>query len=150
MHSARDVTLRKVLLNDAELLRTWRNHPDVRRYFFDKREIEHEDHLTWLDTSLKDPKKVLLMGLKDSTPFGIFRADLDADFLEATVSIYLNPSECDRGLGTVLLSKSIDWCKIEIPSIKKWLASVLIGNERSAKLFMKVGFEPVYTVFERR
>lgn len=49
------ITFIDIRPNDLEFLRTWRNHPDIRRYMVFQDEISHEAQLRWF--AAIDPQK---------------------------------------------------------------------------------------------
>jgi len=60
MLEQQNVILRSVEEEDLEQLRVWRNHPDLRKYFREYRELSKADQLAWY-TNFVLPKQSTLM-----------------------------------------------------------------------------------------
>lgn len=63
--------LRAAGRDDLELMRAWRNHPDVRAASFTTHEIAPEEHLEWWRSIEADPARTVLVYERFDVPSGI-------------------------------------------------------------------------------
>ncbi|MBS0229043.1 MAG: UDP-2,4-diacetamido-2,4,6-trideoxy-beta-L-altropyranose hydrolase [Proteobacteria bacterium] len=70
--------LRPATLADAEMLLAWRNEASTRHSSHDTATIALAEHLRWLESSLANPCRCLLVAEIDGTAMGTARADLTA------------------------------------------------------------------------
>lgn len=130
--------LRPMELGDLELVRTWRNHPDVRRYMYTRHEIEAEEHRTWFDRAQNDERVSLLIYEIDGIPTGFvsFTATRSPDI--ADWGFYLAPNSeprTGRGLGFAALRYAF-----EVKRLHKVCGQALGFNERSIRFHQALGF----------
>lgn len=94
-HGTMTLRLRPASLEDAELLLRWRNEPSTRDASLRTTPIGRDEHIAWLQASLGDPKRRLLVAELRGIPVGTVRADREeaGHVLSWTVS-----PEC-RGYG---------------------------------------------------
>lgn len=71
--------LRPADMADADLLLAWRNEPSTRQASRDTAAIERSDHLRWLQASLSNPNRRLLVAELDGIAVGTVRVDQEAD-----------------------------------------------------------------------
>ena len=139
------VVVGEATLDDRQVIWEWWNDPVTRRMMKKHEFVPWEEHCAWFDGVLKDPNKILCVGLVDGQKIGNVRFDAQGDDVYE-VSINLNPAWRGRGYGAQLLQASIAYLKGIRP------VSTLIGgmkkvNLPSRKTFEKVGFvitEPNY------
>lgn len=131
------LTVRPAIADDAAMLHQWRNHPETRRVSRDAGEISLADHRAWLQRTLTDAARTLLVGEVGCIPVGAIRFDRLAG-ASAEVSLYLDPGLHGLGLGAVLLHVG----ERSVPQDHHLLAAVLPGNEASTRLFAGAGYLP--------
>lgn len=136
------IQLRPVVLSDRENLFHWRNHAAVRQFALQPDEIDWESHCRWLDATLQNPQRALLMGERDGAPVGVLRYDLNSDLngAEALVSVYLVPQRMGQGLGAPLLVAGHDWISSHHPQVRQLNAQIVPANVASVKVFEKAGY----------
>lgn len=100
------LTLRPATRADGEDLLIWRNDPVTRANSLDTAPVERETHFQWLDRTLADPERLVLMAERLGSKVGMVRFDLCRPG-EWRVSIGVAPSERGRGLGRALLAFAI-------------------------------------------
>ena len=132
------VVIRNTTMKDAELIRAWRNHPDIRLSSHNTNEIDLERHLDWMENALTNDRVCLLIGEANKGPIGVVRFDLQED--TSVISIYLAPHHMGKGLGIRLLCAGHDWLAVNKPMIKIIRASIKPDNIRSQKTFLKAGY----------
>lgn len=125
-------------IDHAALMHRWRDHPATRGVSRNSGTIDWGDHLAWLERTLADPAKALMVGMIGDIPVGVIRFDrLDAR--SAEVSLYLDPALHGLGLGRALLlaGERAAAAGIDVH------AEVLEGNAGSAGLFDSAGYRRI-------
>ena len=97
---------RPVISYDAAIIAAWRNTPEARAAFFDKRVVTPDTHLQFLDQ--RKPHDLVWMcykGGQSCQPFGMTSLTVDVDNAIAEYGrTFISPDH--RGLG---LAKQIEW-----------------------------------------
>lgn len=128
-----DLVLRTVNIHDSKTIFNWRNHPAIRLHSTHSEPITWETHQAWLNRVITDPDRLLYIATIRDEPVGVIRFDLDGDIAE--VSLYLDPDQLGRGLGTALLIQGEEKIRNERRGIKEFIATVLANNYASHHLF---------------
>jgi UDP-2,4-diacetamido-2,4,6-trideoxy-beta-L-altropyranose hydrolase len=130
--------LRPATLDDAQLLFDGRNAEAVRRWSLDTAAIEWPQHLSWLNASLRNPQRLLLIAEADDGAVGVLRYDLRG--FEAEVSLYLLEGRLGLGWGRALLARGEAFVREHWPQMTVTTAQVLPGNRPSLNVFRDAGF----------
>jgi len=130
--------LRPATLDDAQLLFDGRNAEAVRRWSLDTAAIEWPQHLNWLNASLRNPQRLLLIAQADDGAVGVLRYDLRG--FEAEVSLYLLEGRLGLGWGRALLARGEAFVREHWPQMTVITAQVLPGNRPSLNVFRDAGF----------
>jgi len=134
------VRVRRVQPSDFTGLWRWRNHPDVRRWFFDSERIPLKEHLEWCHRTIHAKKTLWLVGLDSrSKMIGQIRFETPSQGT-SRVSVNLNPSCFGKGLGSQLITAGTRRFFEEFPRVKKVEAEVIAGNIASAKAFQNSSY----------
>jgi predicted dehydrogenase/L-amino acid N-acyltransferase YncA len=136
------VTLRELGVEDAELLRAWRNDSETRRWSRSSHEIGPEEHASWLWGMLTDSETRLWVAETDGTPVGHVRVGPRAEDETAEIHIVLAPDARGRGLGTAVLAQ-VAARALADPRLLTLCAQVKPENEASLCAFAKAGFHTV-------
>ncbi|MDI6723954.1 MAG: UDP-2,4-diacetamido-2,4,6-trideoxy-beta-L-altropyranose hydrolase [Methanobacterium sp.] len=115
------------------------NENEVRKNSFNTDKIEFEHHKKWFKDKLEDPDAVFLIAESSTEFLGQVRFDLEGN--EATISISINKDFRELGLGSIIIKKSIEYLKLNIPHIKIIKAYIKESNKKSINLFEKMGFK---------
>jgi RimJ/RimL family protein N-acetyltransferase len=143
------MTLRSARKEDGDLLFAWRNHPDVRKHFFEPKEIPYAEHKAWFEASLQRADRVILIGYRADHPVGVIRFDFpDRGREKAEIDIYVAPERHGQGLGAELLNEGIRWLSEHTTAVTL-IAKVKEENTASVRMFRKSGFESKYVLFEK-
>ena len=142
-----EIGLRPARREDAGLLYAWRNDPRVRSQSFDPRPLERAEHEAWLDKSLANPGRKLLIGLSGTLSIGCLRFDIDDG--EALVSIYLDPDRIGQGYAAPLLQAGSAWIAAHCPAVRTLRAEVRPDNAASLAAFAAAGYAGDRFVFRK-
>tara|TARA_B110000967_G_C18657873_1_gene446632 strand:- start:287 stop:778 length:492 start_codon:yes stop_codon:yes gene_type:complete len=136
----KNLILRKANITDLIKIRFWRNDQVTRNNSFNKNYINQNEHAKWFFDTLSNNKKNLFIGIdKNNNKIGITRLDeINNELIE--VSININPNYRNSGFGETLLFKTIKKAFKKNENIKI-LSRILKTNEKSVRLFQKVGFK---------
>jgi len=132
------LTLRLATPDDARLLFDGRNAEAVRRWSLDSGAIHWSQHVNWLDASLRNPQRLLLVAEADDGPVGVLRYDLRG--FEAEVSLYLFEGRFGLGWGRALLAQGEAFVAGHWPQMTAITAQVLPANRPSMNVFRDAGF----------
>ncbi len=133
---------------DSSKLHEWRNDPAVRAVSRATAPIDWATHQRWLESVLKAPDRVLLIGERQDAPVGVVRFDVRDS--EALISIYLVPGDHPPGEGRSLLESAERWLAAHRPDVTRFGAEVLAGNARSEGLFLGSGYRADSTRYVKR
>lgn len=131
---------------DAALLYEWRNSPIVRQMSHDPSEISFADHCSWLQQSLHNANRDILIAYLGEKPLGVLRFDYEGEL--AVISIYLAPHFIGQGWGSGLLKSGASWLLTNKPFAKKVRAFVKEENVRSQKAFLRSGYTDMGAYYE--
>lgn len=133
------LTLRPATTDDARMMFDWRGDPLTRAVSRESGALIWEDHLAWLDRTLADPARTLMVGEIGGRPVGVIRFDKTeggpGGSQRAEVSLYLDPALHGLGLGSQLLLSAETATDIAIID-----ATVLEENAGSQALFARCGY----------
>ncbi|MBF0218884.1 MAG: UDP-4-amino-4,6-dideoxy-N-acetyl-beta-L-altrosamine N-acetyltransferase [Gammaproteobacteria bacterium] len=77
---------------EREMIRQWRNHPQVRRTMFNDHLISQEEHLNWLQRMASDPTRQLLLFIYQGQAVGVSNFyQIDTVAQSCYWGFYLNP-----------------------------------------------------------
>ena len=143
------VTVRPASLDDGAMLHRWRDDPAVRAVSSDPAHIALDDHMRWLEASLRAPDRRLYVASVGPTAVGSVRFDrLGEHRLE--VSLYLDPGLTGLGLGSRMLIAGEQAVTLAAGGDLTVEASVMPGNAASVKLFTGCGYAGGPLRFEKR
>ena len=81
------IKLRCATRADADLLLKWRNDPDTRQASQNTGIVEPAEHIAWLEDSLENPARRLLIAEQGGSAVGTVRADFDGDVWELSWTV---------------------------------------------------------------
>ena len=139
--------LRNATETDARLLFDGRNAAHVRRWAFSADPIDWEGHVAWLQRSLDNPQRLILIGETPDGPLGMVRYDREGETVE--VSIYLFAGQTGVGWGRALLASGERFLRTHWPDVRVIDARVIPGNAVSESLFQKAGYRQAECHFQR-
>jgi UDP-2,4-diacetamido-2,4,6-trideoxy-beta-L-altropyranose hydrolase len=140
--------VRKATKSDGAVMYAWRNHEATRLVSNDTEAISLGQHLEWLDRSLSDPNRTLLVAAVGEINVGVIRFDhVESDAFR--VSLYLDPSLHGIGLGPQMLVAG-EHC---IGPGVRFIAHVKATNRPSQRTFGALGYvqrEPELWIKEKQ
>lgn len=133
-------SLRDLSPADRDLIRSWRNHPEVAKYMYTDHEISTEEHEEWFNKALKDT----------SSRYWIIRSDnLDVGFLSISQidrhnsrcywAFYADPEIRSRGTGSFAEYAVLQYVFGEL-GLNKLCGEVLEFNQSVLNMHKKFGF----------
>ncbi len=131
-------TLRPMVEADLDLIRGWRNHPEVRRWMYTTHEIGDEEHRRWFEDGRRDPSKHLLVFERDGEPAGFVSLTQLRGTDVAEWGFYLAPG-APPGSGAALGEAALEHA-FEALGLHKVSGHALADNERSVRFHLRLGF----------
>jgi len=148
MNRITGVHLRRACMEDAALLHRWRNDPSVRAVSHSMDEIPWDTHVRWLEASLRNGDRHVLVAERHGIPVGTLRFDVSAD--SATVSIAVDPRLHGTGLGPAILDAGDPWLRTHDRRVRLCRAEIRAGNEASTRAFTAAGYLVASDSYQRR
>ncbi|MDU9389184.1 UDP-2,4-diacetamido-2,4,6-trideoxy-beta-L-altropyranose hydrolase [Pseudomonas sp. zfem002] len=145
---AHSLRLRAAEVADARLLFDGRNAESVRRASLQQGTLDWGSHCRWLQASLDNDQRLLLIGEDAQGPLGMLRYDL-LQPSRARVSLYLFGGRCGLGWGRALLAAGERAARSRWPRLQVIEAQVLADNPASLTLFRSAGYLQAECHFER-
>lgn len=135
-----NIVVRRAEINDSQDIFQWRNDELTRQMSHTTEKVEWEDHSKWLEATLKNSKRYLLLcNTVDAKKIAVVRFDIECD--KARVSINLSPSFRGLKLAKPCLIKAIShFKKLVNEDVACLEAKIKAENIASRKLFESVGF----------
>lgn len=129
------VSLRAATLEDAALLRQWRNDPVTRTNSRNRGEISNDEHMAYLHAVLGNTERRLLIAELEGAPVGQVR--LDKKDSNAEISLTVAPEARGGGLSSWLLRAAEPLAR-EL-GVTTLLAEIHPDNQASIKAFKRAG-----------
>ncbi|WP_040157632.1 GNAT family N-acetyltransferase [Nigerium massiliense] len=138
--------LRAAVDSDKDLVRTWRNHPQVRAVSLTQHEISPEEHAAWWDKTMADPTRRVLIYERQGEPSGVVTFfDLDADAGTGWWGYYLDNAGLEERGALFPAWMSIQRAAVKYARTELKLASLdgetLAANATVVDLNARLGFE---------
>ncbi|HYH07575.1 MAG TPA: GNAT family N-acetyltransferase [Thermoanaerobaculia bacterium] len=131
------LALREVTVDDAALLREWRNDPSVRASSFNQDAVAADAHRAWLTKKLASADTKMWILTADGVPAGQVRYDKTGE--QAEVSVSLDARFRGMGLGVAILTMSAPRACREL-GLREIRAVVKLTNAASLNAFARAGF----------
>lgn len=129
--------IRRATENDAQLTFEWRNLPQAVELSTHRKTVTWPEHLAWYNAAIRGTD-ILLFIIEPNA--GTVRVGKIGD--EGFISITLLEEFQGKGLGVCAINSAVREAFNNWP-IKRVVALIREGNERSVKAFKKVGFYEV-------
>ena len=119
-------------LKEKKEVLKWRNHPEIRKWMYDKKEISLENHLKFIDNM---PKNRIYLKAED---LGVINFKISKDIVE--LGIHKNPAKTK--VGKILLNEAINYAFNNL-NAKKIVLYVFEDNLKAINLYKKFGFKEI-------
>jgi UDP-2,4-diacetamido-2,4,6-trideoxy-beta-L-altropyranose hydrolase len=139
------INLTKVEITDINDIFEWRNHPDIRRNFFNQELLSWEEHEKWFTTKLKDSNATVYMAYYKEIKVGTIRFESKDRVIKT--SVMLNPLFLGKGLGSKVIKLGVERFIMEKKPDMQIIAEIKKDNFTSIKAFTKAGFKEKHLTF---
>ena len=129
---------RRMEIADLEMVRSWRNSPEVRSYMFHQNEISIQEHKRWFENKQQDKNHELLIFECAHEPQGFLNLKINANSV-IEWGFYLAP-EAQGQLGKLFGEEAIKYCFYQLKA-SRINGEVLSHNIRSQKFHERLGFK---------
>ena len=137
--------LTKAEITDINDIFEWRNHPDIRKNFFDSEVITWNDHEKWFNKKLKDQDTTIYIAYYIENKIGTIRFEANESVIKT--SIMLNPLFLGKGHGSHVIKLGVQKFIMEKKPDKQIIAEIKKDNIASIKAFQKADFKKSGTTY---
>jgi UDP-4-amino-4,6-dideoxy-N-acetyl-beta-L-altrosamine N-acetyltransferase len=128
-------------MNPTDLLTVlaWRNHPDIRRWMFNRNEISLMEHQNWFESAANDPTRSLLLLWQKNVP----QAFVGFDNIKPNNPInwgFYCAADSPKGTGSILGRKALNH-GFHALRAHKIVGQIAEFNVRSLQFHQKFGFQ---------
>jgi UDP-4-amino-4,6-dideoxy-N-acetyl-beta-L-altrosamine N-acetyltransferase len=132
-------TLREMTADDVEMIRNWRNHPDVSRFMYNRHEITHTEHVAWWAKVKEDKTKRNLIYERSGVALGFVGFyDIDTANNSSKWGFYAAPT-APLGSGVFVEFLALRYAFKSL-KLNKLVGEVLAFNTRAIRLHKEFGF----------
>jgi UDP-4-amino-4,6-dideoxy-N-acetyl-beta-L-altrosamine N-acetyltransferase len=132
------LTLREMQQDDLELVRSWRNHPDVRCHMLTQHEISAEEHSKWFHALKQDSQRHVVLVHEQQQPLGLAHFTPVNPHGVVDWGFYLTP-QAPQGSGSKLARKALEFA-FKQQGWHKVCGQVISINAASRRFHLKLGF----------
>ena len=133
------IYLTKAETTDINDIFEWRNHPDIRKNFFNQELLSWDEHEKWFMARLSDPDATVYMAYHKKEKIGSIRFESKDSVIKT--SVMLNPDFLGKGLGPKVIKLGVERFIMEKNPDMQIIAEIKKDNVASIKAFEKAGFE---------
>lgn len=136
------IILRALEDHDLELLRGWRNNPELARYACSSTPLSQIEQRTWYEGYAKNPKYRILIvedEAKDPIGYAIIK-NIDHLHRNAEIGMYLDPKSQGKGYGKDAFLTLMRHCVHDLNMHRLYL-QVFDFNKRAIEMYEKLGFK---------
>ena len=136
------IALRDVRSDDKEMIRNWRNSPEVSRYMLTDRYITVEAHEQWFQKSLEDETSRHWIVTYNGQDVGLVNLhDIDYVNQRCYKGFYIaDPRMRGKGIAT-FVEHEISCIAFEQLKLNKLCAEILSWNERNLQRHCRLGYK---------
>ena len=139
------INLTKAGITDINDIFEWRNHPDIRKNFFNQELLSWEEHEKWFMAKLKDPDTTVYMAYYKKEKIGTIRFESKESVIKT--SVMLNPDFLSKGFGSKVIKLGVEKFIREKRPSKSLIAEIKKDNVASAKAFKKAGYKESHVTY---
>lgn len=124
---------------DLEMVLSWRNHPEIRRYMYTRHEISRDEHARWFARASQDSQRHLLMFANERKALGFINIHQIASGGIADWGFYAAP-DAPKGTGRALGQAALRYA-FQVARLHKLCGQALAFNKRSIRFHLNLGFQ---------
>jgi len=134
--------LRALEDRDVELLRRWRNHPDLLKYQCSDIPVSERSQRRWYESYEANPAyRIFIIENKENQPVGYtILKNLDHKNRQAEIGLYLDPAQQGKGYGKDAFLTLIRFGFHEL-NLHRMYLQVFDFNDKAIKMYEKIGFQ---------
>lgn len=136
--STESLTLRAMRADDLEQVRSWRNHPQVRRHMLTQHEISVEEHVQWFNKVKQEPQRHVVLVHEGEQALGLAHFAPVNPHGVVDWGFYLTP-QASKGSGSKLARMALDFA-FKQQGWHKVCGQVISSNAASRRFHLKLGF----------
>ena len=136
--STESLTLRAMHADDLEQVRSWRNHPQVRRHMLTQHEISVEEHVQWFNKVKQEPQRHVVLVHEGEQALGLAHFAPVNPHGVVDWGFYLTP-QASKGSGSKLARMALDFA-FKQQGWHKVCGQVISSNAASRRFHLKLGF----------
>ncbi len=126
---------------DIEMIRVWRNHPNVRTWMYSQHKIGKEEHISFVEHLKKSYDSAYWLAESESNHLGVLYLNrINLRHKHAYMGLYTNPFQKVSGVGKIL-GRLVIRLAFDILDLHTLKLEVMEDNERAIKLYTKLGFK---------
>lgn len=129
-----EIGIRPVAWEDSEILFSWANDEDTRKFSFNSEKIERAEHESWLRRKMEDSNACLFLCTVKENPAAFVRFDKSGN--NWIIGINTAPEYRNQKLTDQFICKGLDMLKMG----DSVLAYIKTDNPASTRVFEKAGF----------
>ena len=124
--------------SQKKMILTWRNHPNVKAYMYNDKEITEAEHFGFIETLKNREDRCYFLVQENKSDLGVI--DFSAISKESAImGLYANPTLTQKGIGSRLMEAIVTYA-FETLKIQTLKAEVFAENQRAKALYEKFGF----------
>lgn len=126
---------------ELEMVRKWRNHPDIKRWMYHQHEISEEEHRSFVESLRKSFQNAYWLVKGDERYVGVLYFNrINLEQRHTYFGIYANPYDRIPGAGRILgnLVIKLAFDMLDLHTLK---LEVLEDNEKAIRLYANLGFK---------
>lgn len=133
--------LRDARAEDKEMIRQWRNSPEVARYMYTDQYISEEEHERWFHNALKDPKRKYWIIMYEREAIGLVNLyDIDAKNKRCFWGLYISSEDVrSKGMGGFIEYQVLKYVFDDL-EFNKLCCEALSENTRAINFYKSFGF----------
>ncbi len=138
MKNERLVNFTSLSRDEKELILSWRNDDNIRKWMYNKEKIPLKDHLNYIESLKNREDRLYLLVLENDIPVGVIDfTSIDKICKTAEIGLYANPSL--KGKGEILMKNIIKYA-FETLNLNSLYANLLFNNDKAFQLYKKFDF----------
>ncbi|MCK4442616.1 MAG: UDP-2,4-diacetamido-2,4,6-trideoxy-beta-L-altropyranose hydrolase, partial [Sulfurovaceae bacterium] len=126
---------------DKKMILEWRNHPNIRKWMYNRELISLDEHLNYIDSLSTKKDRLYFMVKYKSEVIGVIDfTNIDYINKKTDFGIYAKPNS--RGFGKILMSSIINYAFYTL-KVDRLIAEVFTKNAKAISLYKKFNFKQI-------